>query len=76
VNICHFAVGELEAEKHHILNPLLDIAFTVSGERLRFLIEKVKDDRQIMGSKGEEGVFILADDTEIDPLSINIINPP
>src|SRR4030043_923115 len=76
MNIGHLAVGELEAEKHHILNPLLDIALAVSGDRSRFFFKEMKDYRQIMGSKGEEGVLVLADHTEIDPLSINIIDPP
>ncbi len=76
MNIGHLPVGEPQADEDHVLNSLLDVTLSVRGDNDRLFVQKIKDHRKIMGRKRQEGVLVMSNHTEIDPLRIDIVNLP
>ncbi len=74
LDVGHLSIREPEAEKDHILNSLLNVALTMGRDDRGLFLKEIQDDRQVMGGKGPEGIFVLANDAEIDPLGIDVVD--
>src|SRR5262245_62241341 len=68
VYIDAYAIGKVQGHEDNILNARLDVGIATSNHLLRFGIQPVAKDREVMRRKIPERVNVLTQLTQVEPL--------
>ena len=64
----HLAIGKVEIGEDYVLEFGLEVGGTASADRCGLLVDQVQDYRDIVWGETPEGVFVAANDAEVDAL--------
>ena len=64
----HLSIGKVEIGEDYVFEFGLEVGGTAGADRCGLLVEQVQDYRDIMRGETPEGVFVAADDAEVNAL--------
>ena len=73
LHLRHLAIGKVQIGKDHVFDVGLQIALAAGANGVWLLAEQVQDDRDVVWCQAPQGVFVAADNAQVDALGVQII---